>query len=115
MYSDAWVFDIQLALNNTKLLDLLRKLKECKRELLLMEKRSEKDLKLRKKLNKKIWEIKTAEDEIKKYKEASQELHIVKGFVTFNSVEAAMYIKRTYNISCIRRWKSICVEYNYSS
>jgi len=104
VFPNAQVFDVQVALNDTKYLDLLEVLRNANYELKLAEKAAEKKAekdreKALKKYKKKVDE---AQEKVRAYKTTFQNAHPVKAFVTFSSIEAADYIKRVYSACCCR-------------
>lgn len=103
---NARVFDIQVALSDTKYLDLLETLRDERYALKLAEKRAEKDK--RKSVEKHEERVKKAQQKVEAYKTNFQNAYPVKAFVTFSSIEAADYIKRVYSACCCRS----CVSSN---
>jgi len=101
VYPDAKVCDIQLALNDTKNLNLVQTLKKETNILRLMEKRIERKYK-QPKLNKQIAKVQQIRNEVNNCKSTNKESHPIKAFVTFSSIEAADYIKKLYSTQCCK-------------
>jgi hypothetical protein len=99
---DAKVFDLQIALSDTKFLDALETLSEHKRQLKLMEKRALKGDTT--KLEKQYDRVEKVKEQVQDYKNSNTIATPVKAFITFTTPSAAHYIKNTYDKSCLRRW-----------
>lgn len=100
VYPNARVFDLQIALSDTKYLDLLEVLRQEKYALRLAEKRAEKDKK--KSVEKHIERVNKAKQKVENYKASFQNAYPVKAFLTFSSIEAADYIKKVYSTCCCK-------------
>ena len=111
VFPDSRVYDIQLADSRTEFLDLLAKLKEEKNKLMLIERRGQKESKPpTKKIEKQKKNIEKAEGKLKEFKESKEKPYFVKGFITFTTMKAAVFIKNSYN-SCFLCNKSELYTY----
>jgi len=101
-HTDAKIFDLQIALSDTKFLDALETLSEQKRKLKLMEKRVLKGDSI--KLERQYERVKKAKEEVQDYKDSNTIATPVKAFITFTTPSAAYYIRNLYDKSFLRRW-----------
>ena len=102
MYPNAMIFDIQFAMSDTGYLDLLEVLRDEKHSLKLIQKRVEKGSNQSKKMDKQTMKVNKAQQKIDDYKTNYMKSYPVKGFVTFNTIEAAEFIKKIYSACCCR-------------
>lgn len=102
VYPTAYVFDIQVALNDSEYLDLLEELRKERYALRLAEARARKCSDKGKSVEEYKEKVRRAQEKVEEYKASFKKAYPVKAFVTFSSIAAADYIKKAYSKCCCR-------------